>query len=134
MRFTSLRIITHDVARLAGFYEFLTGASARWASPDFAEIATPSLTLAIGSIRTVAVFGPGLTIAPHNSGRVLIEFLVDDVDAEYDRLQTAAGRPEFVSEPKDMPWGNRSLLVRDPDGTLVNLFTPRTEQAKAKYA
>jgi len=23
-----------------------------------------------------------------------------------------------------MPWGNRSMVLRDPDGGLVNLFTP----------
>jgi hypothetical protein len=23
-----------------------------------------------------------------------------------------------------VPWGNRSLLLRDPDGNLVNFFTP----------
>jgi hypothetical protein len=28
--------------------------------------------------------------------------------------------------PTTMPWGNRSLLIRDPDGNLVNLFTPIT--------
>jgi hypothetical protein len=28
-----------------------------------------------------------------------------------------------------MPWGNRSLLFRDPDGNLVNFFTPITEDA-----
>jgi hypothetical protein len=28
-----------------------------------------------------------------------------------------------VLEPTTMPWGNRSLLFRDPDGNLVNLFT-----------
>jgi hypothetical protein len=32
-----------------------------------------------------------------------------------------------------MPWGNRSLLVRDPDGNLVNLFTPVGEQARVKF-
>ncbi|GMA26544.1 hypothetical protein GCM10025864_43030 [Luteimicrobium album] len=29
-----------------------------------------------------------------------------------------------MGEPRDMPWGNRSLLLRDPDGNLVNLFAP----------
>jgi uncharacterized glyoxalase superfamily protein PhnB len=29
---------------------------------------------------------------------------------------------EPVLEPTTMPWGNRSAIVRDPDGTLVNLF------------
>ena len=33
-----------------------------------------------------------------------------------------------------MPWGNRSMILRDPDGGLVNLFTPLTPEAKAKYA
>jgi hypothetical protein len=41
---------------------------------------------------------------------------------------------EFVTEPTTMPWGNRSLLVRDPDGNLVNFFTPVTPAAIAKFA
>jgi hypothetical protein len=31
-----------------------------------------------------------------------------------------------------MPWGNRSLLLRVPDGTLVNLFTPVNDGARAR--
>ena len=31
-----------------------------------------------------------------------------------------------------MPWGNRSLLFRDPDGNLVNFFTPVTEDVIAR--
>jgi len=31
-----------------------------------------------------------------------------------------------------MPWGNRSLLFRDPDGNLVNFFTPFTKEAIAR--
>jgi hypothetical protein len=31
-----------------------------------------------------------------------------------------------------MPWGNRSVLLRDPDGSLVNLFTPVTAEALAR--
>jgi hypothetical protein len=32
-----------------------------------------------------------------------------------------------------MPWGNRSILFRDPDGNLVNFFTPVTEYARSKF-
>jgi len=32
-----------------------------------------------------------------------------------------------------MPWGNRSLLLRDPDGNLVNLFTPMTRDAQKRF-
>jgi predicted enzyme related to lactoylglutathione lyase len=58
---------------------------------------------------------------------VIIEFQVDDVDKEYERLKTLVS--EWVQEPTTMPWGNRSILFRDPDGNLVNLFTPVTEEA-----
>jgi hypothetical protein len=34
-----------------------------------------------------------------------------------------------VQEPTTMPWGNRSILFRDPDGNLVNLFTPVSPEA-----
>jgi catechol 2,3-dioxygenase-like lactoylglutathione lyase family enzyme len=30
---------------------------------------------------------------------------------------------DIVNGPATMPWGNRSLLFRDPDGNLVNFFT-----------
>ena len=33
-----------------------------------------------------------------------------------------------------MPWGNRSPLFRDPDGNLVNLFTPVAPEAVEKFA
>jgi hypothetical protein len=32
-----------------------------------------------------------------------------------------------------MPWGNRSILFRDPDGNLVNLFTPVSEEATQRF-
>lgn len=38
-----------------------------------------------------------------------------------------------MTEPTTMPWGNRALLFRDPDGNLVNLFTPVTDQARQKF-
>jgi hypothetical protein len=53
------------------------------------------------------------------------------VDAEYDRLREQLS--EVVTEPTTMPWGNRALLFRDPDGNLVNLFTPVTDEARAKF-
>jgi hypothetical protein len=40
----------------------------------------------------------------------------------------------LVQEPTTMPWGNRSLLFRDPDGTLINFFTPISAEAIRKFA
>jgi predicted enzyme related to lactoylglutathione lyase len=130
MSLVSVRLITEDVARLAQFYERITGTPVEWSTPDFAELRTPVGALAIGSVRTVALFAPDSARAADNH-TAIIEFLVDDVDATYQRLKDVAS--DFVNEPTTMPWGNRSLLLRDPDGNLVNLFTPKTPEARVKF-
>ena len=131
MDLVSIRVITDDVARLAGFYERATGVRARWANENFAELAVGSATLAIGSTQTVPLFAPGAA-RPADNHTVIIEFLVDDVDGVYKNL--AGFVDDFVNAPTTMPWGNRSLLLRDPDGNLVNFFTPVTQAAIDKFA
>src|SRR6266513_2406260 len=74
--FVSVRIITDDVARLAGFYERATGVQASWPNENFAELTTSSATLAIASTRTVPLFAPGAA-RPADNNTVIIEFLVD---------------------------------------------------------
>jgi predicted enzyme related to lactoylglutathione lyase len=130
MNFVSIRVITSDVARLAGFYERVTGVPATWYTPDFAEIRTAAATLAIGSTRTVPLFAPD-SARPADNHSVIIEFLVDDVDAVHENLNGFV--EDFVNKPTTMPWGNRALLFRDPDGNLVNFFTPVTPEAIEKF-
>jgi predicted enzyme related to lactoylglutathione lyase len=131
MNLVSIRIITADVARLVEFYERVTGIPATWSTPDFAEVRAGSATLAIGSTRTVALFAPDAA-RPADNRSVIVEFLVGDVDAVHRDLTAFVA--DFVTEPTTMPWGNRSLLLRDPDGNLVNVFTPVTPAAIARFA
>jgi catechol 2,3-dioxygenase-like lactoylglutathione lyase family enzyme len=131
MDFVSIRIITGDIKRLVGFYERATGVPAVWSTEDFAELCTEHATLAIGSTRTVPLFAPGAA-QPADNRSVIIEFLVDDVDRVYENLANLVD--DFVQQPTTMPWGNRSLLFRDPDGNLVNFFTPVTPAAIEKFA
>lgn len=130
MKFVSTRLITADVGSLVDFYEMVTQATAVWGNELFAEIPTPVGTLAIGSDKTVSLFGQG-SAEPAANRSAIIEFIVDDVDAEYARLRGQLN--EVVTEPTTMPWGNRALLFRDPDGNLVNLFTPVSDEARAKF-
>lgn len=131
MQLVSTRLITADIDRLVAFYEKATATPATWSTPDFAELTTPNgITLAMGSTRTVALFAPG-SAAPAANRSAIIEFLVEDIDALWANL--AGWATDVVTEPKTMPWGNRSLLIRDPDGNLVNFFTPVTAQARAKF-
>lgn len=131
MDFVSIRIITGDVARLVAFYERATGVRAAWATEDFAELRIGGATLAIAGTRTVPLFAPG-SARPAENHSVITEFLVDDVDRVHHDLSAVV--TDVVAGPTTMPWGNRSLLVRDPDGNLVNFFTPVTAQAVEKFA
>ena len=130
MKFISVRVITGDVSRLVAFYEGVTGLTAKRYTEDFAELTTPACTLAIGGERTVALFGAG-SARPADNHSCIIEFRVDDVDKEYARLENVVGA--FVQKPTTMPWGNRSLLFRDPDGNLINFFTPVSAEAIRKF-
>ncbi|WP_087484223.1 VOC family protein [Brachybacterium massiliense] len=131
MQLSATRIITDDVDALVAFYESATGITADRLHPMFAELRTPSGTLAIASSATVPLLGDDAAEARANRS-ITLDFLVDDVEATYKDLQDVVD--VFVNAPTDMPWGNRSLLVRDPDGNLLNFFTPNSEAAQRRSA
>jgi len=123
MNLASLRIITSHIEAMIRFYETITGLAAVQYTPDFAELKTGSMTLAIGSTNTLHFFGgESVAQAAHNRSAI-IEFRVDNVDTDFERLADFL-QPYLVQAPTLMPWGNKSLLFRDPDGNLVNFFTP----------
>ncbi len=93
----------------------------------FAEIPTPVGTLAIGSEKTVPLFGQG-SAEPAANRTAILEFIVDDVDAEYERLR---GRlAEVVTAPTTMPWGNRALLFGIPTG-ISSICSRRSRSRRA---
>ena len=132
MNFASVRLITADIKPLVQFYEQITGRPVIQYTDDFAELQTPSATLAIGSTRTLQLFGGDNVAKAADNHSAIIEFRVDNVDADYEKLADVLG-DKLVQKPTTMPWGNRSLLFRDPDGNLVNFFTPVTPEALKKF-
>ncbi|MFF5390070.1 VOC family protein [Streptomyces sp. NPDC013012] len=55
-------------------------------------------------------------------GGLLLNFEVDDVDAEHRRLVTEAGLPEVLSLRTE-EFGQRHFVVGAPDGVLVDVIT-----------
>lgn len=53
---------------------------------------------------------------------MILEFSVANVDEEYARLHGLV--KQWVKGPTTQPWGTRSIYFRDPDGNLVDFFTP----------
>lgn len=130
MKLASIRLVARDIKNLVSFYEKVTNKKAEWLAPVFAEIVTPAATLAINGPEAVALFKAG-SAEPGVNRTAILEFQVDDVDAEFSRLKDEV---EVVVEPKTMPWGNRAAQFRDPEGNLVSIFAPVTDAAKKRFS
>jgi catechol 2,3-dioxygenase-like lactoylglutathione lyase family enzyme len=114
-------LITADVRRLAEFYEPLLNRKANWSGEDYAEFPTRAGVLAIFSAAAQEKYIPS-SAEPATNRSVILEFKVADVDAEYRRLQPLVWT--WVKPPTTQPWGTRSIYFRDPDGNLVDLYSP----------
>ncbi len=120
MKLASIRIVTRDVPALARFYEMLTGVHADGVE-DFVEFQVNGSTLVLCSQNSVDMFNAGAASGATNRS-VILEFEVENVDQERTRLAKTVRHWE--QEPTDQPWGNRSMLFRDPDGNLINFYSP----------
>jgi len=119
MQFASVRLVTADLDRLVSFYESLTGVEPTRPAPVFAEFRLGGASLAISDESLIRQFNAGAAVAASNRS-AMIEFQVDDVDVLHEQAKSLDA--DIVMPPSDMPWGNRSMLLRDPDGNVVNIF------------
>jgi len=124
MKLVSTRIVTDHVPTLATFYERVTGIKPVGCSEHYVEIETAAGLLAICSKESVGLFNAGAA-EPRANRSMIVEFEVEDVDKERARLADIV--ESFVMEPTNQPWGNRSMLFRDPDGNLINVFATIAE-------
>lgn len=134
VQLASIRVITDDLAHLVRFYQVLTGATPQYLTDDFVELVTPSATFALSTPERVAFITDNTPRAAANN-TAIIEFLVEDVEALVAILHDEWGDELTVVQPPTMmPWGNVSVLIRDPEGSLINLYTPVTPGALALQA
>lgn len=56
------------------------------------------------------------------AGGALLTFVVDNVTESYARAQ--AMEADVLEAPTDMPYGQRRMLVRDPDGLVLDISSP----------
>ena len=121
MKLSSIRLIATNVSELAQFYQTVIGVSGDGDNADYVEFENAGATLALCSQRAVDTYNKGATLPAANRS-VILEFQVDDVDAERSRLDAIV--KDWVLEPTTQPWGNRSMIFRDPDGNLINFYMP----------
>lgn len=114
-------LITNNVKQLVDFYERVLLLKANRSGEDYAEFRTGVGVLAIFSADAHDKYISGSAAAASNRSAIL-EFRVSDVDHEYTRLQSLV--KTWVKPPTTQPWGTRSIYFRDPDGNLLDFYTP----------
>ena len=128
MELVQSRIVTDDVERLAAFYARLAGVPVTL-NEYYVEVHTGPVSVGFSKRRfteyhrtsPAGAAGAAGGDAPARRCEVILDFVVDDVDGEYGRI-SALG-VEWVLPPATQPWGNRSMIFRDPEGNLINVFS-----------
>ncbi len=115
----SVRYLIDDVPAAIAFYTTYLGFTVAFETPVFADVRRGPLRLLLSGPATSGAIATPDDAA--TAGRNRIHLIVEDLDAEIDRLR-AAGLT-FRSEPVTGP-GGRQILIADPSGNLIELFQP----------
>jgi predicted enzyme related to lactoylglutathione lyase len=119
MELVQARIVTDDVERLAAFYASLAGAKVAL-NEYYVEV--PAGPMSVGfSRRKFTEYRENQAERPRRRNEIILDFRAADVDAEYGRVDALG--VGWVMPPSTQPWGNRSMIFRDPEGNLVNVFS-----------
>jgi catechol 2,3-dioxygenase-like lactoylglutathione lyase family enzyme len=116
--FNGICLVTRDVVRARRFYESVLQANFE-GDDGFAWLTMERGTLSIFSVEGMEKMAPG-SMSGAGRGSYTIEFEVDDVDREVERLKSLG--VQFVKEPTTQSWRRRSVWFRDPDGNIVNFY------------
>jgi catechol 2,3-dioxygenase-like lactoylglutathione lyase family enzyme len=120
-----VRYMVDDVEAAVDFYTkhfgFTVGINA---PPAFADVTRGRLRLLLSGPTSSAGRPMPDGRIPQPGGWNRIHFIVDDIDAEVERLrqQGVTFRNEIISGP-----GGRQILVEDPAGNPIELFQPASQ-------
>ena len=111
-------IISHDLPVTKKWYVDLLGWETEFDSDWFVHLKAP---VAPGVELGIIAAGHEIVpegVEPGGGGR-LLTFVVEDVDAVHTRAQDFGYM--VVEEPVDLFYGQRRMILTDPDGTMVDV-------------
>jgi catechol 2,3-dioxygenase-like lactoylglutathione lyase family enzyme len=121
MRITASAISLNvkDPAASAEFVKAHFGFEEEMAADGFVSLSRPDAGFNLVFLRTgLPTFKPA-ALAGRAADGLLVVFVVDDVDAEYERLGKAG--LEFTTPIETEDWGERFFQVTDPNGVVIQL-------------
>lgn len=116
---SALSLNVDDVAASAAFVERHFGFSREMAADGFVSLARDGAGFNLVFLRTGLPSIRPDHLRDQRAEGLIVAFVVDDIDAEYARLQ-AAGVP-ITTPLQTEPWGERFFQVTDPNGIVLQL-------------
>lgn len=115
---TALSLNVDDVDASSDFLQRHFGFEVAMSADGFASLARPDSGVNVIFLRTgLPTFKPATHGGAAGPG-LLIAFVVDDIDAEWERLRDLVP----VATPIETePWGERYFQVLDPNGIVIQL-------------
>lgn len=122
-----VNLYTRDIEAALRFYQDLLGftetfRTPRDGTPEHVELRLGDFTIGLGTVEAARTVH-GVESTPGSPAMALVIW-THDLDEAHRRL-TAAGVPS-VQTPHDRGNNNRSALLRDPDGNLVEIVAKRS--------
>ncbi|MFI7298423.1 VOC family protein [Streptomyces sp. NPDC050121] len=114
---TAVSLTVDDVPSSAAFLAKHFGFREAVAAEGFASLVREDAADVIFLRRGIEILPEGFR--DQRAAGVIIAFTVDDLDAEYHRLESE-GAP--ITMPlREEPWGERLFQVTDPNGVIIQL-------------
>lgn len=113
-------ISSEDLPASRDFYSQMLDLDVDYDSDWFVHLISKEKKLELGIIKRDHEICPA-----ESNGKpagFFVTFVVDDVDAAYRQAQGL--KLEVVAVPEDTPYGQRRMLLRDPNGIIVDLSSP----------
>lgn len=111
-------ILSGSVENTARFYEKYLGMTRHFDSDWFVILTHVNIdNLELGILQRNHEIVPNI-VGDKPSG-IIITFVVDDCDLVFGKAEKH-GVP-IVEPPTDMPYGQRRMLMLDPDGTVIDV-------------
>jgi predicted enzyme related to lactoylglutathione lyase len=120
MHLSQTRIVTDDVGALASFYAALISVDVI-VNDFYVEISTGGGSVAFSRRRFNEPDALGEPSPWTAADKVVLDFQVDDVDRHYERVHRRG--VEWIMPPTTQPRGKRSMMFRDPEGNVINVFS-----------
>lgn len=141
LKFYSVRLLVEDFPACFRFYRDVLGLQPVWGDEsgpyaDFQVDGGAMLSLFKRDLMATAVGAESRPAGTSCQDVSVIVLQVDNVDETFASLRSRG--TEFLNKPMDYPaWTIRAVHLRDPDGALIELFSPLareqwTEAAREK--